>query len=422
MLRFLVLALFPHFALPTASSSDVRATGGDMNACNNQRSLFSIVWGCFTTIFACIWVSAHPNVPPPVPRPPKKDATVIAHLKWYLIDSTIGVRRRLKLVLVAFIAPELIVGFAGRQLETAWYFSREFNLSLTHGFFISMGGFVDSEKHPIVDTIQVMRHLYHIRQVSEQDIFNRSQGDAFSKGIALLQALWFVLQGLARLQQHLTLTELEVATLGFAAVNAFGWLLWWKKPLDVRAPIVLPPLEEDVGIYAGDPGRGREPERSDTGEKRPLRERFSALFGVSDVRRDYHHAEAVPTFHFATGSDDHERYTPSISLLVALIFSAVHCAAWRTHFLSAAEMWLWRAASLVLGIAPAVALSVHQCATVNPDSDRLGVLLVIRLYIIGALLYVPARIILVILPLMALRDVPGTAYLEVNWNRYLPHV
>ncbi|KAJ7219854.1 hypothetical protein C8J57DRAFT_1095103 [Mycena rebaudengoi] len=32
---------------------------------NNCRKLFDIVWGCLVTIFACTWVSVHPNVPPP---------------------------------------------------------------------------------------------------------------------------------------------------------------------------------------------------------------------------------------------------------------------------------------------------------------------------------------------------------------------
>ncbi|KAF7296765.1 hypothetical protein MIND_00907200 [Mycena indigotica] len=62
----------------------IRATGADFIDCENRRSLFSIVWGCFTTIFACVWVSAHPNVPPPIPPPPGKGASLWQHLKWQL--------------------------------------------------------------------------------------------------------------------------------------------------------------------------------------------------------------------------------------------------------------------------------------------------------------------------------------------------
>ncbi|KAJ7700382.1 hypothetical protein B0H17DRAFT_890771, partial [Mycena rosella] len=172
------------------------------------RKLFDIVWGCLTTIFACTWVSMHPNVPPP-------DQSWLAHL-W----------RRLKMMLIAVLAPEVIVGFAARQWLVARSFSKgtyvrlavilrtdiparvEFNVSTTHGFFFCMGGFLTN-------------------------IIDKSKGDVFSKGVALAQALWFVIQCLARIHQHLPVTELEVATLAFAVVNVFVWLLWWAKPLHV---------------------------------------------------------------------------------------------------------------------------------------------------------------------------------------------
>ncbi|KAF7298532.1 hypothetical protein MIND_00799800 [Mycena indigotica] len=419
MLLFLtMLAMIPQPALPSSSP----ATSGSDLACDNHRSLYTIVWGCFTTLFACIWVSAHPNVPPPAPPSPRKDATLGAHLKSYLIDGTIGLWRRLKLVLVAFIAPELIVGFAGRQFETARYFSttQAFDISLTHGFFISMGGFIDAEKHPIVDSRHVEQHILQIREISEQDICNRSQGDAFSKTVALLQTSWFVVQCLARFQQNLTVTELEVATLAFAVVNAFSWLLWWKKPLDVRAPIVL---GLTVGKVARDPALEQiQPAGNEQHLRRhrPLRERFYSLFGNSLSSQNYFYEDAVPTFYFASGWDDHERYTPAISLLVALIFGAVHCAAWRSHFLTVEELWLWRGATLVLCVVPIPPLFAHLWATLGgtgPLSHR-----VLPLYVVGAAYYVPTRIILVLLPLLALRHAPDAAYLEVNWNRYFPHI
>ena len=67
----------------------------------NSRSLFSIVISCLTTVFACTWVSVHPNVPPP-------DQSWLA-LFW----------RRLKMMLIAIIAPEVMVGLAARQFLAA---------------------------------------------------------------------------------------------------------------------------------------------------------------------------------------------------------------------------------------------------------------------------------------------------------------
>jgi hypothetical protein len=78
-----------------------RAPADSCDDTNNCRRLFDIIWGCLTTLFACTWVSVHPNVPPP-------NQGAFA-LLW----------RRLKMMLIAVIAPELMVGFAARQLWAA---------------------------------------------------------------------------------------------------------------------------------------------------------------------------------------------------------------------------------------------------------------------------------------------------------------
>ncbi|KAJ7700433.1 kinase-like domain-containing protein [Mycena rosella] len=120
------------------------AAQGPADSCddiNNCRKLFDIIWGCLTTIFACTWVSVHPNVPPP-------DQSWLA-LLW----------RRLKMMLIAVLAPELIVGFAARQFFGAWKFSKEYDVRLTHGFFFSMGGFVSQLGRPITVGDWLVGHL-----------------------------------------------------------------------------------------------------------------------------------------------------------------------------------------------------------------------------------------------------------------------
>ncbi|KAF7288602.1 hypothetical protein MIND_01426800 [Mycena indigotica] len=419
-LLFATLSLLSAQPVNAIGISSERAPGADPGTlpCLDRRTLFGITWGCFSTLFACVWVSAHPNVPPPAREPPGKHASLWEHIKWYAVGQTTGLRRRLGLVLTAFIAPELIVGFAGRQLETAMYFSKRYGISITHGFFISMGGFVDEARHPIAQSRDVEDHYRAICHVSEQDIVDRSQGDAFAKTVALLQALWFVVQCLARLHQGLPLTELEVATLGFATVNAFTWELWWHKPLDVRAPIFLPSPDTSARL-----SRPRE-----WGTHRPLPapslgQRFMWVLGYSSTR-DHFYDAAVPSFYFASDAvgDDHERYTPMLQMLVALLFSAVHCAAWNARFLSVVEMWLWRGAAVLLGIVPVVVLLVygHGVAWHCDGMPYIGSSL--SLYVIGALIYVPVRAVLVVLPLLALRALPDGAYVDVNWSRYLPHV
>jgi len=49
-------------------------------------------------------------------------------------------------------------------------------------------------------------------------IDDKSKGDAISKGVVILQMI----------------TELELATIAFAALNFVIFLLWWDKPLNVQ--------------------------------------------------------------------------------------------------------------------------------------------------------------------------------------------
>ncbi|KAJ6533590.1 hypothetical protein B0H19DRAFT_965079, partial [Mycena capillaripes] len=216
---------------------DSRATAESCDDINSCRKLFDIVWGCLATIFAATWVSVHPNVPPP-------NQSRLA-LFW----------RRLRMMLVAIIAPELMVGFAARQFLTARSYSKdiyhsfciEYNVSKTHGFFISMGGFVSrTGHHPITTRKQlqvVAKYLTDIHAIDVGDIKDKSKGDALSKGVALFQGLWFITQCIARVHQNLPVTELEVATLAFSVVNVLIWGLWWNKPLDVQRPILVGPQE-----------------------------------------------------------------------------------------------------------------------------------------------------------------------------------
>ena len=71
-------------------------------ACPNQRSLWDILWSCLTTIFACSWVSVHPNMPEP-------------GAPWWKVAL-----RRLALMFWAVLGPEMILIWAMRQ----WFGAR----------------------------------------------------------------------------------------------------------------------------------------------------------------------------------------------------------------------------------------------------------------------------------------------------------
>ncbi|KAJ7807658.1 hypothetical protein B0H14DRAFT_2159967, partial [Mycena olivaceomarginata] len=184
------------------------------------RSLYDICWGCLTTIFACAWLSVHPNVPPPDPEEPV---------------GSVG--RRLKLMLITVIAPELMVGFAARQFIMSRYYSAKFRISTTHGYFIAMGGFIaEPGGYPLVSTSHLELHREELVRVSENAIMDKNKGDALSRIVALCQAVWFLTHCLARVFRKLPVSELETTTAAFAVINVFIRLLWWGKPLNAQVP------------------------------------------------------------------------------------------------------------------------------------------------------------------------------------------
>ena len=112
-----------------------------------------------------------------------------------------------------------------------------------------MGGFtlvnpdrrdaVPNEQQRVVLTIDYFQQkmIIDIPEITAADIEDRSKGDALWKTIAILQTTWFILQCIARGQQQLALTELELVTLALASLNAATFAIWWHKPLGVQEPV-----------------------------------------------------------------------------------------------------------------------------------------------------------------------------------------
>jgi hypothetical protein len=111
-----------------------------------------------------------------------------------------------------------------------------------------MGGFVSrSGHHPITTSKQLKdpQYLPAIRSVEVEVIGDKSKGDWVSTGVAA-QALWIFVQCMARNQQRLPVTALEVTTLAFSGASVLSWTFWLMKPLDVEQPILVGPQDESL--------------------------------------------------------------------------------------------------------------------------------------------------------------------------------
>ncbi len=76
-------------------------------------------------------------------------------------------------------------------------------------------------------------------QITDDEISDRSKGDALAKFIFIVQTSWFITEFIARGIQGLYFTQLELTTLALASLNGVTPVLWWYKPLGAQTPVCL---------------------------------------------------------------------------------------------------------------------------------------------------------------------------------------
>jgi hypothetical protein len=122
---------------------------------------------------------------------------------------------------------------------------------------MQMGGFMlylnGARKSVTVDYKLVARYITDQRFIlpSTEEIQDRSKGDGLSKALAVGQTGWFIAQCISRWAAGLAITEMELVTLAFAALNGLIYFLWWNKPLDVRyaVPVMLQSTGEPPAVF-----------------------------------------------------------------------------------------------------------------------------------------------------------------------------
>ncbi|KAF8057002.1 hypothetical protein FPV67DRAFT_1728972 [Lyophyllum atratum] len=451
----------------------------DLETCScpsEQRTIWTIVWGCLATVFTCTWVSVHPNMPAP-----EDPAWKVA-------------KRRAGLMIWTIIAPELVILWALRQWLASRLLADKYSghgWTKTHGYFLQMGGFAlyEGEIRKKVLSAADLEELFTEGQVAfptttEEEIVDRSKGDGLSKTIAICQTTWFVAQCIARHAQGLVVTELEIVTVAFAALNGIMYFLWWNKPLDVRCSIpvsflpgpnwtkqVVKPSKPKDSMWQ----RILKTIRNfidhcsqkfiEILTKRSIKVEYQALqaegtdiwnvpFSVLDnnllspawafINENMRDDErAIPTSRVTTrnaeGIGHWSRgrwFNQQIAILVMVIgtsFGAIHCTAWSSPFPSGAERVLWRVCSLILLSTPPLSFACFVCDDVydynyidlnkRPKQALKGVVyLLYLLIIIGAPLYAIARLILIVEAFIGLRALTPGALAELEWSSIIPHI
>ncbi|KAG1838369.1 hypothetical protein DFJ58DRAFT_126282 [Suillus subalutaceus] len=227
-----------------------------------------------------------------------------------------------------------------------------------------MGGFMlyfDDKSRATLRPDELLRFVREgsvdVPVIIEADIEDRSKGDALSKGIAVLQLAWFVLQLVARYTQNLPITLLEIDTLAVAALTCITYGFWWKKPKDVGRPHAI--------YWKATASR---PRRLAYDKVNPMfsRENCShyfiscvypifTLMGAATFNSPRAvHSHRVPSVggYDEDGAGRHRTIILAIGCCSGAVFGAIHCLGWNDVFQGRTEQLLWRVASLEIVLTP----------------------------------------------------------------------
>ncbi|KIK68325.1 hypothetical protein GYMLUDRAFT_154185 [Collybiopsis luxurians FD-317 M1] len=428
------------------------------------RSLFQIVWSCVSLLFACTWVSVHPNVPA------RKDGS------WTILGKRLG------LMIMTLIAPELLVLWAARQWFAARKLSKKFKelgWGVSHGHFLLMGGFAQYQD----DKLERVLRYHHltsreekiIGKIEEREIEDHGHSDYFAKLIATGQAAWFVIQLLARWAQHLPMTLLEVTTFAFALMDLLIYFFWWSKPQGVNCYVridgqgfhksedysysmqrvssqtlsihsfgerVHKAFDSFVESARKNMQQWELSYRRDVAAKGgilpklqvvaliflfPITTLFDVIF-LDDgtlYRRvpDQVNSDEVVSFARIPKLEPSDKKDQYIAYGAAILFGGIHCAAWGFLFPDAIEQRLWRIACIIVTGAPMILVVVVFTASLNSRgfgwwAEFFGYTVIV----FGIVGYIAARFTLIVLPFLVLRDLPQGAFKSIDWTAFIPHI
>ena len=320
---------------------------------------------------------------------------------------------------------------------------------MTHGFFITMGGFHlferssqetsndgrtwisredDKPLHPLLARDLKRDDIYPFTMPTEAEIRDRGKSDWLAKSLVLLQTSWFIMQCIARAIGHLPVTHLEIVTLAYAAMNFVIYIFWWNKPLNVNRPVRVFRKSEAGETHPQVPGRTSETWEltwKELGDGLEMIFRF--IIGLQDDVVNLSREDRVPRFWANTTNDEHLA-ADAIVLGVGVFFGAIHCIAWVFSFPTHTELLMWRISSVAITAVPVylplvIALAELLRWMMDLEVEESGTTITVYFAALsGGILYIIARAVTLVLAFTSLRDLPPGAYETVYWTTFIPHV
>ncbi|KAF7969708.1 hypothetical protein HWV62_26168 [Athelia sp. TMB] len=381
----------------------------DIHTC---RTLYSIVQTCLATIFACVWVAVHRNIPAPrtVPDPNSNPGLIAKSARW-LWSKLCDQRQPVIVFCVTLMAPEWVLAWAVRQRLRAHQLAEELEMARTmamrnwarehpesdkdRGVEVSGRGSSENLLGKRPSTISEPSHLAHTEKqcawLSAMSVGKLNQAWKTAHGFFVVmggyqacdengpihpldpdEVVKLVRDG--RLVPP-TADELSNQSNGDVLSKSIAVLqtVWFVVQCIARLVGDLPltnlevmtlaytvmtvamyvawwdkPLNVSCAIRV--PGVRVEGKA----KHRPIWVMISFyIIGGQDGNMNLDYLQRVPTFWAGNAETDDFIKADIIALLVAMAFGAVHCIAWSYAFRSRAELLMWRASAIAIIAIPA---------------------------------------------------------------------
>jgi hypothetical protein len=281
--------------------------------------------------------------------------------------------------------------------------------------------------------------LIELPDISSQNLAKLDRGENLAKLLALLQMTYLIIQLIARKMANLPSTQLEIATVAFAAVSMITYLLYWARPQGVDSVHVI----QAKKIPDGHGFRlllARSAQYLWTYAR--LESRADADFDVVPLPND----GVFPIFHdldwgtwlvwaFGVIGRNEEAVSVAFGAVIGgILFGGLHCLAWDLPFPTSAEATSWKVCSILttgLPILSIVPFGYWQRLDPNGVSFKLHALelwLGVRMIkvstglILSILLatYILARLFLMVEIFRSLFFLPPEAFID-TWTGAFPH-
>ena len=257
--------------------------------------------------------------------------------------------------------------------------------------------------------------IQHLPSISENEILDKSKEDLVIKALALAQLAWFFIQLITRKAKDLPCAQLEIAVLGFAICSFATFLLWLKKPKDVKVATDIF-TSDDV-----DPQRKRLIWLNGSGFFENVLYNKNVHLPTSSVPNDMYNKEASL---FSSFGARWTMYAEDFGFMLgAVVFGACHFIAWNLAFPTVVEQIIWRVASIITTtIMPLFYFSWFILAWLEsrwefPLYPKVLRALSIPTYVVYAL----CRIYIMIELFRSLAYLPPDAFIS-TWSTSIPHI